>query len=276
MSSEIRLMIADDEVQIRNGLRVGIDWKAMGISSIYVAKDGLEAYRLCEQHKIELILTDVRMPGIDGLELASRLTYSPRKIVIISGYADFSYAQSAIKFGVEDYMLKPVNIAELTELMRNLVEEVQAEKYVMRLDGGGGESGKAINPGLISHQRFFGKDEHLDLTRNAFDSTLLRTLEYINCHYDEKLTVEEVARYVEKSNNYFSTNFHKSTGYTFVYYLTRLRIEHAKKLLRATSMMTYEIAEKVGFGDYKYFSIVFKRMLGCSPTEYRKGKWSQE
>jgi len=274
MNGDIRLLIADDEVQIRNGLRTGVDWKAVGIDSLYVAKDGLEAYRLCEQHRIELILADVRMPGIDGLELANRLTYLPHKIVIISGFADFGYAQSAVKFGAEDYMLKPVNIAELTELMRRLVREVQAEKCIMRADGG--EAREAMSPGLVSHQRFFGRDAHLDLARNAFDSTLLRTLDYINCHYDEKLTVEDVAGYIGKSNNYFSTSFRKATGYTFVDYLTRLRIEHAKKLLRATSMMTYEIAEKVGFGDYKYFSIVFKRMLGCAPTEYRKGKWTQE
>ncbi len=271
MNSEIRLLIADDEVQIRNGLRMGIDWKTIGVGAVLAAKDGLEAYRLCEEHRIELILADVRMPGIDGLELASRLSYSPRKIVIISGYADFSYAQKAIKFGAEDYMLKPVNIAELTELMRRLVREVQAEKCITRVDGE--RPNETMSSGLVSHQRFFGKDDHLDLTRNDFDSTLLRTLDYINCHYDEKLSVEDVAGYVGKSNNYFSTTFRKSTGYTFVDYLTRLRIEHAKKLLKATSMMTYEIAEKVGFSDYKYFSIVFKRMQGCAPTEYRKGKW---
>lgn len=274
MNNDIRLLIADDEVQIRNGLRAGVDWKAIGISSLYVAKDGLEAYRLCEEHRIELILADVRMPGIDGLELANRLTYLPRKIVIISGFADFSYAQSAIKFGAEDYMLKPVNVAELTELMRRLVREVQAEQCIQSVRGE--EAHEAMSPGLVSHQRFFGNDENLNLTRNAFDSALLRTLDYINCHYDEKLSVEDVAGHVGKSNNYFSTSFRKCTGYTFVDYLTRLRIEHAKKLLKATSMMTYEIAEKVGFGDYKYFSMVFKRMQGCAPTEYRKGKWAQE
>lgn len=274
MNSDIRLLIADDEVQIRNGLRTGIDWKTIGIGSLYVAKDGLEAYRLCEQHRIELVLADVRMPGIDGLELASRLTYSPRKIVIISGFADFSYAQSAIKLGAEDYMLKPVNIAELTSLVRKLVGEIQAERCIAQVSEE--ETRGPMSPGLVNHQRFFAADEHLDITRNAFDSTLLRTLDYINCHYDEKLSVEDVAGYVSKSNNYFSASFRKSTGYTFVDYLTRLRLEHAKKLLKATSLMTYEIAEKVGFGDYKYFSIVFKRMLGCAPTEYRKGKWTQE
>lgn len=274
MKSGIQLLIADDEVQIRNGLLKGVDWNSIGVCSVYVAKDGLEAYRICEERKIELILADVRMPGIDGLELANRLTYSPHKIVIISGFADFSYVRSAIKSGAEDYMIKPVNIAELMDLMRRLVLEIQAEKSILRLHGK--ETSDPISPGLVSHQRFFGREEQLNLAQNNFDSTLLRTLDYINCHYDEKLSVEEVAGFVGKSNNYFSTSFRKATGYSFVDYLTKLRIEHAKKLLKSTSMMTYEIAEKVGFGDYKYFSTVFKRLQGCAPTEYRRSKWSQE
>ena len=274
MNGGIRLLIADDEMQIRNGLKTGVNWKEIGIDFVLTAKDGMEAYRLCEKYKIELIIADVRMPGIDGLELANRLTYTPCKIVIVSGFADFCYAQKAIKLGAEDYMLKPVNIAELTELVCKLVREVQAEKCIIKLQGE--ETKERMSPGLVNHQRFFGKDERLDLTSNHFDSTLLRTLDYINCHFDERITVEDVAGYVDKSNNYFSFHFKKSTGYTFVDYLTRLRIEHAKKMLKSTSMMTYEIAAKVGFGDYKYFSIVFKKMLGCAPTEYRKGKWLEK
>jgi two-component system response regulator YesN len=266
----IQLLIADDDVQIRNGLRFGIDWRKVGIETVYMAKDGLEAYQMCEENKIELVLTDIKMPGIDGLELAKRLTYHPCRVVIISGFDDFSYAQNAIRFNVRDYLLKPVKIPELMECAANLVKEIQTEKYVREMNNE--ESPSSHYPGLTIHQKFFGKDGMLDLTKNNFDSTILLALDYINCHYYEKIGVEDVARHVHKSKNYFSASFRKATGCTFVKYLTILRVENAKRLLLTTTLMTYEIAEKVGFGDYKYFSIVFHHLAGCAPSQFRKNR----
>jgi two-component system response regulator YesN len=271
MDRGIQLLIADDEVQIRNGLRFGVNWRDIGIETVYMAKDGLQAYQMCEENKIELVLTDIRMPGIDGLELATRLTYHPCQVVIISGFDDFSYAQKAIRSNVRDYLLKPVKIPELMECIGSLVKEIQAEKYIRQMSDEEGPS--CPYPGLTSHQKFFGKDEMLGLTKTDFDSTILLSLDYINCHYNERISVEDVARYVKKSKNYFSASFRKATGCTFVKYLTSLRIENAKKLLVTTSLMTYEIAEKVGFGDYKYFSIIFHHLVGCAPSRFRKKGW---
>ena len=72
MNTKIQLLIADDETQIRNGLKLGVDWKSMGIERVYIAKGGYEALKICEEKRIELVLSDIRMPGLDGLELASR------------------------------------------------------------------------------------------------------------------------------------------------------------------------------------------------------------
>jgi two-component system response regulator YesN len=272
MDRGIQLLIADDELQIRNGLRLGVNWKDLGIETVYTAKDGLQAYQMCEENKIELVLTDIRMPGIDGLELAARLTYHPCHVVIISGFDDFSYAQNAIRSGARDYLLKPVKIPELMECVGSLVKEIQVEKCVRQINNE--ETSPLPYPGLTSHQMFLGKDEKLDLTKsNNLDSTILLSLDYINCHYNEKINVEDVARYVNKSKNYFSTSFKKATGYTFVRYLTILRIENAKRLLLTTTLLTYEIAEKVGFGDYKYFSIIFHHLVGCTPSQFRKKGW---
>jgi two-component system response regulator YesN len=268
MDKGIQLLIADDDVQIRNGLRFGINWRDVGIETVYMAKDGIQAYQMCEENKIELVLTDIRMPGIDGLELAKRLTYHPCHVVIISGFDDFSYAQNAIRSNVRDYLLKPVKIPELMKCVSNLVKEVQAEKYIRQINNENALS--CPYPGLTNHQKFFGKDEILDLTKKNLDSTILLSLDYINCHYNERISVEDVARYVNKSKNYFSASFRKATGYTFVKYLTILRVENAKRLLLTTSLLTYEIAEKVGFGDYKYFSMVFHDLVGCAPSQFRK------
>lgn len=264
MKNEIKLLIADDETNIRLGLQTGIDWQELGIDRVFAARDGQEAYRLCMEYKIELVLTDIRMPGLDGLELGRRLNYEPLRIVIMSGFADFDYAHDAIKLGAVDYLLKPVNIQALKELIQKLVAQIISVKNAaMAL----GEEGSF---GLKMHQVIFGRDPTLNLSENSFSPLLVRAFAYINERYADRITVEDVARHLGKSNNYFSSCFKRSTGTSFVDYLARVRIEHARRMLRTTSMMTYEIADKVGFYDYKYFSTVFKRIVGCSPSAYRK------
>ncbi len=98
-----------------------------------------------------------------------------------------------------------------------------------------------------------------------------KAAEYIQQNYFRDITLEEVAELVQKSPNYFSHIFKKVIGVSFSEYLNRIRITEAKKLLRTGNLMAYEIADKVGFQDYKYFNQVFRKLEGCSPSEYRKG-----
>ncbi len=262
----IQLLIVDDVEQIRTGLSSTIDWYSLGIDKVYTARDGEEAYSLCNKHKIEIVLADVKMPGIDGLELGRRLCYTPLKIIIMSGFDDFSYAQSAIKMGALDYLLKPVNRAELITRIHMLVSDIVGSRCAC-----GFEDTEEVN-GLEQHQQIFGEDPKLSLSENNFNSFMLLAFNYINIHYAERMSINDVAEYVRKSNNYFSSYFKKKTGKTYTNYLAQVRIENAKRLLHYTTLMTYEIAEKVGFGDYKYFSSVFKSLVGCSPGEYRQHK----
>ena len=261
----IRLLIADDEINIRMGLKMGVDWAACGVTEVLTARDGEEALRICTEQHIELVLADVRMPGMTGLDFSKQLNYSPLRIIIMSGYAEFSYAQEALRLGATDYLLKPVNIEHLSRLVSRLVSEIEAQEVSEDV------LGSAASSGLKRHQELFGQHQDLNIRKNSFSPMLLRALDYINLHYGERISVEDVARYVDKSNNYFSSHFKKSMGISFVDYLNMIRVEHAKRMLRQTACMTYEIAERVGYNDYKYFSTVFRRIAGVSPSEYRKG-----
>ena len=126
----MKLLIADHEMQIRNGLKAGIDWTSLGFEAVFTAANGVEAMEICRKEMPEVIITDIRMPGIDGLELGRQVRelYPFAEIIILSGYSEFEYARDAIKMGAFDYLLKPINIPELEDRVRNAQAKVIEEK----------------------------------------------------------------------------------------------------------------------------------------------------
>jgi two-component system response regulator YesN len=125
----LKLLIVDDEPIICRGLRYTIDWAAIGIEVVGEAYDGEEALELMEHSHVDFLLSDIRMEGMDGLRLAEQVgqRYPEVKMVIISGYEDFDYARQAIRLGVTDYLLKPVNVEELTRVVSNLVDIIHRQ-----------------------------------------------------------------------------------------------------------------------------------------------------
>ena len=133
-NTNLNLLIVDDELSIRTGLRESIDWEELGITVMATAKDGLEAYDLIIKYHPDIVLTDIRMPKCDGLELVKKIKDQAieTSFVIISGYDDFKYAQKAIQYGVKNYLLKPINIDEfkkvITELRDSILEDYKKEE----------------------------------------------------------------------------------------------------------------------------------------------------
>lgn len=282
---QLNLLIVDDEPNIRLGLKEGVDWQSAGINHVYSAEDGSEALALCEKKQIDIVISDIKMSGIDGMELGARLAvlYPEIKIILLSGYAEFDYARRAIKFGAAEYMLKPVKIPEILGCVKKLAEQINLEARARNehekqqrtneirdlLDSQGLKDKEMKNSeGLLKHESIFGKGSQD--TGKPYSPMIILSLNYIYTHSHENITVDDVATFLKKSNNYFSSQFKKEMGLSFVEYLSRLRIEEAKVLLSQTTMMTYEIAERVGFNDYKYFSVVFRNTTGKSPSQYRR------
>ena len=126
----LKMVIADDEAIIRNGLKTIVDWREIGIEIVGEAADGQEALDLCGQFAPDILFTDIRMPLVDGLEVATRLLErgSPTRVVLISGAQDFSYAKTALSINAEGYVLKPVNIPELEYLMTRVATRISVER----------------------------------------------------------------------------------------------------------------------------------------------------
>ncbi|NHN31443.1 response regulator transcription factor [Paenibacillus agricola] len=125
----IRMLIVDDEPIICQGLRLTIPWETIGVEVAGEAYDGIEALQFVADEPIDLILTDIHMEGMDGLELAKKLKEKqPQiRIIILSGYDDFEYARRALRLGIEDYLLKPVNIDELMTMVQRIGQEIMQE-----------------------------------------------------------------------------------------------------------------------------------------------------
>ena len=144
----LKVVIADDEARILSLIRLLPDWDALGIEVAGTAGNGLEALALIERERPDILITDIRMPGCQGLELIERArrTVPDIEIIIISGYAHFEYAQTAIKLGVGDYLLKPIKKDELTATLSKLATQSIPAIPVRRMtarDGPGRRFGKS-------------------------------------------------------------------------------------------------------------------------------------
>lgn len=239
----IKLLIADDEDTIRNGIAKYIQLHTDRFDKIYLAANGQEALEIIFRMKPDIMLLDVQMPLKDGIEVmqeAKRAGILPYT-VILSAYDEFRYCQQALRLGAREYLLKPVRSSDILQRVNHAADELfgTAEN---------GSTGRAEE-----------KNSIVELAK-----------EYVEEHYYENIMLADVAQKVGISQGYLSTLFQKQLSKGFVDYLNEIRIEHACTYLRQNSLKTYEIAYKVGFKDEKYFSKVFKKITGQSPSEYRK------
>ncbi|MBO5474653.1 MAG: response regulator [Lachnospiraceae bacterium] len=238
----VKLLIADDEESIRNGIRNYVRLHTDRIEQIYLAQNGQQALDAIIQYRPQIMLLDIQMPVMNGIEVmkeAAKAGILPRTI-ILSGYDDFKYAQQAIRYGVEEYVLKPCRSTEVMQLLNKLLDEILGEEQK--------EPVREVSGNMIVNQ----------------------AVEYMREHYNEELTLVDVAEKVGISGGYLSTLFTQNLDAGFVETLNKIRIERACVYLEQNQMKTYEVAFKVGFRDEKYFSRIFKKVIGKTPSEYKK------
>ena len=237
----INVYIADDEVWITLGLKKLLEKLDMDIYVVGTANNGLTAKEEIAMFKPDVVFTDIRMPGLSGLELLQVIPeVSPdTKVVIISGYAEFSYAKEAVQHHAYDYLLKPIKEEDLARVMSSFAGEGSEEE--------GDDSGA---PG--------------------FDRLIDNVISEIREHYMEDISLTSLASKYNVSMGRLSEMIKEHLKVNFSDYIASLRIQRAKELLRDESLSIQEIAEIVGYNDYFYFTKVFKKVEGISPSKYRK------
>ncbi|MBT2658608.1 response regulator [Bacillus sp. ISL-18] len=402
MKQLLNVIIADDEPNIREGIRYSIDWNHIGMEVAAEAEDGEEALELALKYKADILLADLNMPIMNGLTLIKNIRDSLPKcsVVIISGYDEFSYAQEALRLQVEDYILKPIKPASLTEVLKKVASKLQTtraqRKYLEIASSHISQNTSFIQeqfcrnwvegnltadeikeqlqfwelpvgvPHLLAVVRskelemnqplILGSDK--DLFRFGMKNVILEVLEkqqklvfsdssglifillwgqvqaesfskiemsiesylkvsptlysesilgdfaaipsvYESCktkvleeshispivrraknyicqqYSNPELTLESIAQQLQVSSVYLSRMIKQGLGTSFTALVTDMRIKKAIKLLNSTNLQVYEIAEQVGYESQHYFSTAFKKVVGVSPNQYRKGAVKQ-
>ena len=239
---QLKLLIADDEDIIRKGISKYIILHTERFV-VYEASNGQEAIDLLMKYHPDMILLDVQMPlknGIDVMQEAKAAGLEPVTI-ILSGYDEFKYAQQAIRYGAKEYLLKPLRASDILKCLNTM-----ADKYI----------------GIM--------EDNLSLEDMEQTNYFIKVArEYIAEHYTENISLSDVAEAAGISNGYLSTMFAQYEKCGFVDYLNKVRIERACCYLEQKKLKNYEIAYKTGFRDEKYFSKVFKKIMGVSPREYQ-------
>lgn len=249
-----RVLIVDNEPWVVVYLKKTFPWGKLGFEVVGDTANSLEALELIRKLKPDVVFTDIRMPELSGLELMQQAKERGAKcaFIIVSGFAEFSYAQEAIRLGAFEYCLKPVSVEQGEILLSRLREHLS--------DGQNDSLQQAEEAELPS-----GGSE-----------TFEEMLAYIQNHYQEKLKLKDVAQQFYFHPGYCSTLFSKILGMTFPEYLTNLRMKKACSLLKETSLSLGEIAQRVGIDDYFYFNKIFKKSFGVTPNEFRKNLQKRE
>ena len=240
----MKLMIVDDEELIRLGLEKICLREVPGTEVIGSHRNGAEAWKQLSElprGAVDVLITDIRMPVVDGFELIRlcRERWSDLPIIVLSGFNDFDYARRALRFGVTDYLLKPIDKPELIALLEHI---------------------------RLEHCSVPGNETDTSFDHYAVDK--LKAI--IDQEYAQPLEFAELAERIEMNPSYVSRLFKTVTGQTLTDYLIGVRMSHAKQLLtQQPELKNYEVAERIGYSDPVHFNKLFKKVVGVTPRDYR-------
>jgi len=247
-----KLLVADDEMFVRKGIVCETDWKSLGFGEILEASNGREALEMIRSEKPDLIISDIRMPKMSGIEMlkAMREEKNDTPVIFLTAYSEFEYAREALKLYAFDYILKPFEDGELEAAV------LRAREKILRFHNKNEEREGILLP--------------FDENSPGLSGYVRAAVRYMAVHYGEsEITVAQIADAVGISEGHLSHCFKKETGYTVMAWLTRYRIQSAMKLLSDCRNRVYETAEQVGYRDIAYFSSTFKKVTGITPSEYQ-------
>ena len=239
-----QVVIVDDEVTISEGIANLFPWKEIGFEA-HAFSEPDKALQYINQNQVDVLMSDIEMPEMNGLELTKEIAKGDIKVVIISSHQNYEYFRKAIQYHAVDYLLKPIGYEDLVACFGKIREELDREYGVEQ------ESSRA--------------------SQSHYDRMVEQVTAYIHENYRDA-SLEKAAVLVGLSPSHLSRTFKEKSGTGFAELLVQVRMEKASEMLSDVRCKSYEVAYEVGYDNPKNFSRAFKTYYGKSPSEYRKEK----
>lgn len=246
---QMKVMVVDDEMFVRRGIVMEVDWEKLGCVVVGEADNGEDGLLVARKCTPDLIITDIRMPRMSGIDMLKTLREEGSQVhaIFLTAYSDFEYAQQAVRLLASDYLLKPFEDGELEKAVlsvkKRYFENTQPEDVSI-----------SVRPGDKS-------------------KIVLEAIQYIADHYKEaEINVGMISASLGMSEGHLSHLFKKETDYTIMNYITMYRMKEAARLLSDCRYKVYEVADMVGYKDIAYFSTTFKKILGMTPSMYQDSR----
>ena len=243
----LKVVIADDEPFVREGLKSLIDWEKIGVRLVGDFENGKDLIDNLPVLLPDIVITDIQMPSISGLQIAKYISENYKNIIVIllTAYSKFQYAKEAIEYGVKHYVVKNDLLDELPLILEKIVSENAESENQSDL-----------------------KNDDANIENCAY---VIQDIEkYIEENLDKKLSLTDISESIHMNKSYISRMFKEKAGENLFDYINKRKIEKAKQLIKNNELRMYEIALNVGMEDTAYFSRVFKKYEGISPSEYQK------
>ncbi len=252
------VVIDDNRIAVEAIVR-STDWDLCGCQVAGSAYDGVAGLRLIEEVQPDIVVIDIQMPGFNGLEVIGKLREQKKEIqfIIISGYNQFEYARQALRYGVKDYLLKPIMKEEMEGALKHVAEELDLLK--------GKKKPEEENDPLSEELKRIRKGVA------GYSLVVSGALDLIERNLDKNINLADIAGQLLVSTGHFSKCFKRETGVGFAAYVTMVKMERARELLKDPQNRVGEVARMLGYSDYAYFFQVFKKQFGYAPREIKAG-----
>ena len=295
----MNLLAVDDEREVVEALKLGLDWREIGIQQVYTAISAMEGREIMQENPIDILLCDIEMPRENGLSFChwAKEHYPQMECIFLTSHAEFDYAREALLLGSCDYILQPASYKEIADSVKRAMEKIRQKQEHSLLERQGREMMDSFLKLLEERQEQTAGDQNSAMVyrsgaahseeaeyvqresyryleeENPEDGDrerINKVIFYIQNHLDQDLTRNELAEYVHLNPEYLSKYFKKQTGYLLKDYIMQEKMRLAKQLLANTNLSINMVATRIGYYNFSHFSKAFKKLEGMTPGEYRQ------